>query len=621
MKKLTLLVSILTLGGAIFGQSQRLPLAEELTQASCGPCAAQNPAFNSLVAANPGKIVTIKYQTSWPGVDPMNAQNPSEVASRVTYYGVNGVPNLNFDGTVINNGAPSDLTQSDIDAEYGVTSPFSINLSHSFSADLDSVFITMVITCSHVALVEREIHFTTAPGSNGEKDFYNVMRKMYPNASGTTLATTWTSGQTQTLTFAGPVPSYIYNMNEISIIGFIQDNTTKNVKQAGVSVPITLPASIDDAGISANAVPTVQCTSTVTPVISIKNYSANTLTSCTINYTLDNGTVMTQAWTGSIATNGTASVTLPSMTATVGSHTLVTYTSMPNGNNDYHLNNNTNTKKFSIIGTPSAAPLVEGFTAAAFPPANWVINNPDNSYTWERVTNAGGFAATSQSTMLNFFKSPSGQIDELYLTPLDLTTANTAATMTFDVAYAQYAAENDKLQVLVSINCGTSWASVYSKQGTALMTASATTTSFVPTSSEWRTETVNLTPYLNQTNLLIKLKGTSNYGNNLYVDNVNIQTSMNTGINDVSSNINSLSIYPNPFTNDANVEFNLTEATNVNVVMYNMLGETVYSNVLGEMKTGEHSIKLDGQNFNAGIYFITLNTGEDKITKKLVINK
>src|SRR3954466_13330791 len=98
MKKITLSLALALSAGFVFGQSQRLVLAEEFTQASCPPCASQNPAFNALLTSNASKITLIKYQTSWPGVDPMNAQNPGEVAARVTLYGVSGVPDSPMDG-------------------------------------------------------------------------------------------------------------------------------------------------------------------------------------------------------------------------------------------------------------------------------------------------------------------------------------------------------------------------------------------------------------------------------------------------------------------------------------------------------------------------------------------
>src|SRR4051794_7381056 len=100
MKKLFTLSSlfVLFLSYNSIAQSVGLVLAEEFTQASCPPCASQNPAFNTLLNANPTKVCQIKYQTSWPGVDPMNDQTDSWVAPRVAYYGVTGVPTATMDG-------------------------------------------------------------------------------------------------------------------------------------------------------------------------------------------------------------------------------------------------------------------------------------------------------------------------------------------------------------------------------------------------------------------------------------------------------------------------------------------------------------------------------------------
>jgi hypothetical protein len=632
MKKITLLLGAFALSSLGYSQSQRLALLEEGTQASCPPCAAQNPALNTLLNANTTKVVSIKYQTSWPGVDPMNAQNPTDVAARVTYYGYTGVPNINFDGNVINNGAPNALTQANINTEYAVASPFDIAVSHTFNTALDSVYISVQITCTQavsgtlkarVALVEKQINFTSAPGTNGETVFYSVMRKMYPDQSGTVLPTAWTVGQTQTLTFAAKVPSYIYDMKQLAVVAFVQDDANKNVKQAGISMPLTLPASTDDAGINAvTGLNAVACVTTVTPSVTIKNYSANTLTTCTVNYQLDGGSVQSLPFSGSIAPGATGSFALPAMTVSVGSHILTSYTSMPNGNNDYFLNNNSNKKTFNIIGSSSAAPLVEAFTATTFPPTNWVIDNPDGAYTWARVTTAGVGTPTA-STKMNFFNSPAGQIDEMYTKSLDLTTSNSFAYVTFDVAYAQYASENDKLQVMVSDNCGATWTTPYSKQGTGLMTAAATTTAFTPTASQWRNELVDISSFVNKPNVLVKFKATSAYGNNLYVDNINIFTSSSavTSVADNSAIINTFNVYPNPIANEATIQYTLAAASQVAVVMYNVLGEMVYNSNIGSVSSGEHLLKVDTQNLNNGVYFVTLTANDGKTTKKVVINK
>jgi hypothetical protein len=631
MKKSTLLAGMLVFGSLAFGQTQRLVLAEEFTQASCGPCAAQNPTFNTLLDANTSKVVSIKYQTSWPGVDPMNAQNPSDVSTRVTYYNVSGVPDSPMDGVEQTGGsytgAPANYTQAKIDAEYAVPSPFSINVSHTFSSDYDSIFISCVITASqafsttgplkaHIALVEQTISFTTPPGTNGETEFYNVMRKMYPSAAGTTLPTSWTVGQSQTITFARPIPSYIYSKSQIGIVAFVQDDATKAVKQAGYSVPQPIPVDIGATAVA--GIPLYQCATTFTPTVTIQNFGTTTLTSCDINYKIDAGAIQTQAWTGSLATGATAVVTLPAQTTTAGGHTFTSYTSNPNGGTDFDAANNQTVKSFAIVGTGSSAPMVEGFTATAFPPTGWFISNPDNGPTWTRKTGAGGFGTSSACAKMDFYNSTAGNVDEIYSKNLDLTGA-AGVNLTFNVAYAQYSTENDKIEVKVSTNCGTSWTTVYNKAGTVLSTATATTSAFTPTASQWRAETVSLASYIGQSNVMIKFVATSQYGNNAYIDDINI-TNTATGVEE-SALENSLNVFPNPMTDNATVNFTLAESANVKVILVNSLGQAVINSDLGNMSAGEQSYLLNVETLSNGLYFLNVQVGKNTITKKVSINK
>ncbi|CAN5868202.1 hypothetical protein BH11BAC7_BH11BAC7_13160 [soil metagenome] len=249
MKKLYTTLALASLVAVAGAQSQRLALVEEFTQASCGPCAAANPQFNTLLNANTTKVVALKYQVSWPGVDPMNAQYPT-VSGRVNYYSVGSAPYGLMDGADLTGpnytGYPNNLNQTEINNRYSVPSPFDLSVQHTLSANMDSVFITVHVNATqaysttsylrlHTVLVEKNIHFNTAPGSNGERDFENVVRKMIPTSTGSALANTWTVGQNTTLTFAVAIPSYIYDINELAVVSFIQDNATKEVQQAAFS--------------------------------------------------------------------------------------------------------------------------------------------------------------------------------------------------------------------------------------------------------------------------------------------------------------------------------------------------------------------------------------------------
>jgi hypothetical protein len=275
MKRKLLPIAFLLGSAAAFGQTTRMVFVEEFTQASCGPCASANPSFTKLLVDNASKVNFIKYQTSWPGTDPMNAQNKTDVATRVTYTGAGsvGVPYAVMDGAVVKgggyDGAPGGLTQAKINTEAAITSPFEMKLYHWFNTANDSIYISCTITCSQditmttpklqVSMMEKLITFSSAPGSNGEKAFEHVMRKMYPSASGTTMPTVWTKGQKQTFTFKGAIPTYIYKKSEIATIAWIQDDNTKNVKQSIFNPTAnSIPTGITDVAatsINLNAYP------------------------------------------------------------------------------------------------------------------------------------------------------------------------------------------------------------------------------------------------------------------------------------------------------------------------------------------------------------------------------
>ena len=250
-KSLLLLFSAFAI--APMANAQRLVLLEHFTQASCGPCASQNPALNALLDQNLTKIVAIKYQTSWPGVDPMNAANPTDVQGRVDYYAVNGVPNSVMDGNVYN-GSPGGVNQANINARHnvgpGVITDVAYTILSNPAPATDSMRITAKIRAVnnipaghvlHVVAIEREIEFATAPGSNGEKKFESVMKKMFPSSNGTTLPA-MAAGDSLKFTFvwslkrANGTPVY-YNLGQAAAVAFVQNNSTKEVLGSGYDEP------------------------------------------------------------------------------------------------------------------------------------------------------------------------------------------------------------------------------------------------------------------------------------------------------------------------------------------------------------------------------------------------
>lgn len=628
MKRLLLFASGVALYFTAGAQVQRMVMAEAFSNASCGPCAQQNPGYSALLASNTSKVVAIKYQTNWPGVDPMNAQTQSEVDPRVSFYGVNGVPWGVIDGTPFAgssySGAVANLDQAEINARYAVGSPFSLSISHSFSSDMDSIFIQVIIGCPaghtgntlklQVAMIEKTITFSSPPGSNGEKVFHNVMRKMYPNPNGTSLATTWIAGDSQTLNFAGPIPSYIYDYTQIGVIAFIQENTTKEVHQAGISNPIPLVDFVKNVSVS--NINTVGCNTNLTGVkFSITNQGTSTVTSLTINQQLDNGSITQTPWSGSILSGANKDFTLADENGiTAGSHTMKAWVTDVNNSGINSPIGSIAQYVFNIFDNPATAPIFNDFSSVTFPPTGWILDNYGESLGWSRHTASAG-GGQGSARMYNYL-IPSGGIRDFYLPRTDISGV-TNPILSFDVAYAQYSSENDRLTVSISTNCGTSWTQLYNKAGSSLKTAPATNSSFTPSSSQWRSEYIDLSAYASETDLIIRFRGTSNYGNNLFVDNINIDQS-SASVSELESGAE-INVYPNPATDKAWVGLTLNDNQTVTVSLVNQLGATIQFTNYETLHAGNHSLPIQTESLASGLYHVVITIGNTSSVVKMAV--
>ena len=76
-------------------------------------------------------------------------------------------------------------------------------------------------------------------------------------------------------------------------------------------------------------------------------------------------------------------------------------------------------------------------------------------------------------------------------------------------------------------------------------------------------------------------------------------------------------VYPNPFEDYTNVSFTLTENENVELIIYNVVGEVVFTLQHEEMNAGVHNIKVNADDFTPGIYFVNLKIGDIFYTKKI----
>ena len=273
----------------------------------------------------------------------------------------------------------------------------------------------------------------------------------------------------------------------------------------------------------------------ITPEVEIINFGENNLNNATISYQIDGGAPVDFSWTGNLLTGESETVVLAPFTPPGGTYTFTVYTQLPNGNADGQPLNDTMSVSSASIN-PLSLPLFEGMEDPAWNPTIngvFAFNITGDPFEWQRTTEASGYGNGTACAMFDNFEgsgasNPGGTVDAL-ITPIYDFTNVTGASLTFDVAYTYFTGGGqnftDTLIILVSTNCGQNYTTqIYVKGGDELSTAPPIGSPFTPTATQWRTDVVDFSAYDGFDNVSVAFVNFSEWGNRLFIDNINLGT-------------------------------------------------------------------------------------------------
>jgi hypothetical protein len=220
----------------------RFPLFEKFSSATCPPCATFNgtyftPFYNS--GTNKDNFALIDYQVNWPGTgDPYYT---AEVGTRVQYYGINAAPTL-----LIDSKPSTDFNQAQLQTNLNnsTTRPayFTLNATKNLVGSDITINVTTTPYLSgafkmYCAVVEKVTTGNIA--TNGETSFKDVMMKMLPDASGTSI--NFLDGVPVTTTLQANLDGlFIEEMTDLEVIVFIQNTADKSIMQTKIAVDALL---------------------------------------------------------------------------------------------------------------------------------------------------------------------------------------------------------------------------------------------------------------------------------------------------------------------------------------------------------------------------------------------
>lgn len=562
-------------------QTARTAFVEEATQASCPPCATFNPQVQALVNDNAENTIFMGYQVSWPGFDQMNLDNPTEVAARVSYYGITGAPSIVVQGTNFE----QTFNQSQLNNATADESEFAITLDAEVV--LDELIVTGNIEATlaasgdfklRLALVEKLITIEDAPGgTNGETEYHHVFKKFLNGPTGIDLENEWTVGDTydinETLALGALT---IYHFDKLEVIAFIQNDDDKYVHQAAKvsEIPVTVALTTNATGLGISGTPETLCfgEQTITPVFTLQNGGNDELTSAEIVYSVNDGAEQTVAWTGSLNTLATENVTLEPISFTAGAEGTVinAYVQNPNGATDENADDD------------ASEAIIEGASVSTGMAELTLITDDYGDETYWQITDAAGqVVASGGNEAVGLTNIGTGN----FPAPADPSAYGNGQTVVVEIP-------------LESDGCYTFTITDYFGDGICC---------------DWGNGSYQLKD--DEGNIMFA------GGEFAEVTDAPFEGRMIVGVEEDQAFVSNFSVSPNPVINSARVDFSILDAATTTISVINTLGQEVQRKELGKIAAGTYNLNLDMSDLNAGIYMINIISGDVKGTHKVMLAK
>lgn len=252
----------------------------------------------------------------------------------------------------------------------------------------------------------------------------------------------------------------------------------------------------------------------------------------------------------------------------------------------------------------------------------WFVNNEMGNVTWE-LTGVAAYDGERSMRLRNINNSIEGSVDELISSTLDLSNAS-HATISYNWAYVNRMVEtDDRMRVSVSSDCGETWALRKLHRGfTDLPTAEPQNSPFVPSSqSQWGFNSVNVT---NENQLVENFRFMFSFegrgGNNVYLDNINIQVFEEESVNVYNLSAgHTFNLYPNPMNENAVLQFDLGAEDRVRITLHDALGREVRLLEERHLPQGEHRLDINRNGLATGIYVVRIQVGSSVTPLRLMI--
>ncbi len=351
--------------------------------------------------------------------------------------------------------------------------------------------------------------------------------------------------------------------------------------------------------------PLLTCAESSNIKLNIRNNGSQTISSFGVSYYINGDTTTALFENLSISSRDFATFTLPAEPIIVGQNSFGAEITLVNGTADQSISENEIEIDFSRDASEDEYPLVVDFET----PTTWIITGDNGSSRFQQnqlemngALRADGFNAVDLDNK-SWFISP-----QLNTGGLD------SAHLYFRASYAAREGFNDRLQVMLSVDCGENYNSVLLNADSDSLSSTITTEKWSPSSdTDWKEYKLDLShSFFFNDEIRIAFVFIPGGGNDLFIDDISIRG------NDLPAYTDVVRTYPNPTTYKFNIGLNLPQKEPITIRLVDVSGRIVIEDQIENAFNQILEYKAPAQE---GLYFLNIIGSGFTSSQKLFINR
>lgn len=519
------------------------------------------------------------------------------------------------------------VTTRQIDSAAAIPSPFEIGLVHSFTTNFDTMVIEVEIECTQnvqggdlkmwLAPVQNQVTRGYLEGNWPLIDYINYNWEVAPDTGAINLPDTWVVGQRMQFTYKWHV-RYVHQINQMSIIGFIQDFQTKEIHQASQSALVN-PRLSDVKIVPVTVVSNAKCELNMSFVADLRNAGVDTVREMEIELMNSLKPIKKISWRGNLLPSQSIRSVLAQDTFIGDKLNYLSYKLLTvNGRVDNSpFNNQTISYRYWYLDDQTRVDSFYQDFESVYPRG---VGFEEPNY-WTRMYYSYGSNFTILNSALAFNDYQYYAYDPKPFfgtyTTVGVNTRGRKVTdsISFDYAcvpalgWASWGANPrivtdsmkvDTFALQATTDCGLTWITLWQKSGRALMTTNFQDTSSL-SASHWRRVKASIRPVIGN-KAHFRFINLSNGMAKVLLDNINIGPPP-----PVPPHVYTVKPYPNP-TGDIvqlDLKFDSPE-TRVMSSIYDRLGRQVLDTELHIQGAGFSTISRDLSTLEKGCYYLSV---------------